>query len=65
MVVNHNKPGGKIPPMTIIRQPSLFSIQELNDMESTQKYETIISAINMDTIYNEINKKPTWCAYRA
>src|SRR5699024_5938710 len=33
--------------MTIIRQPSLFSIQELYDMEPTQKYDTIISAINM------------------
>jgi len=43
--------------MTIIRQPSLFSIQELYDMEPTQKYDTIISAINMDAIYNEINKK--------
>src|SRR5699024_8092240 len=43
--------------MTIIRQPSLFSIQELYDMEPTQKYDTIISAINMDAIYNEVNKK--------
>src|SRR5699024_631447 len=43
--------------MTIIRQPSLFSIQELYDMEPTQKYDAILSAINMDAIYNEINKK--------
>jgi len=46
--------------MTIIRQPSLFSIQELYDMESIQKYDVIISAINMDAIYNEINKNPDW-----
>ncbi len=43
--------------MTIIRQPSLFSIQELYDMEPTQKYDAIISAINMDAIYYEISKK--------
>src|SRR5690625_4214428 len=43
--------------MTIIRQPSLFSIQELYDMEPTQKYDAIISAIDMDTIYFEISKR--------
>jgi len=43
--------------MTIIRQPSLFSIQELYDMEPTQKYDAIISVINMDAIYQEISKK--------
>lgn len=31
--------------MTIIRQPSLFSIQELYEMEPTQRYEAIISAM--------------------
>ena len=43
--------------MTIIRQPSLFSIQELYDMEPTQKYDAIFSAIDMDAIYYEISKK--------
>ncbi|WP_080876020.1 transposase [Oceanobacillus timonensis] len=43
--------------MTIIRQPSLFGIQELYDMEPTQKYEAIISAIDLDLIYHAINKK--------
>ena len=43
--------------MTIIRQPSLFSIQELYDMEPTQKYDAIISSINMEPIYHEIRKK--------
>ena len=43
--------------MTIIRQPCLFSIQELYDMEPTQKYDAIISAINMDAMYYEVSKK--------
>src|SRR5699024_5646070 len=43
--------------MTIIRQPSLFSIQELYDMEPTQTYDAIISAIDMDAIYYEVSKK--------
>ena len=43
--------------MTIIRQPSLFSIQELYDMEPTQKYDAIISAIDLDFIYHEMKKK--------
>jgi len=43
--------------MTIIRQPSLFSIQELFDMEPTQKYEAIISTIDLDAIYHEVTKK--------
>lgn len=43
--------------MTIIRQPSLFGIQELYDMEPTQKYEEIISAINLDSIYHKVTKK--------
>ncbi|TFJ91563.1 transposase, partial [Lentibacillus salicampi] len=43
--------------MTIIRQPSLFSIQELYDMEPTQKYEAIISAIDLDAIYHNVTKK--------
>src|SRR5699024_1128038 len=43
--------------MTIIRQTSLFSIQELYDMEPTQKYEAIISAIDLHKIYREVMKK--------
>ncbi len=43
--------------MTIIRQPSLFSIQELYDMEPTQKYDAIISAIDLDAVYYEVSKK--------
>ncbi|QKY71361.1 IS1182 family transposase [Lentibacillus sp. CBA3610] len=43
--------------MTIIRQTSLFGIQELYEMEPTQKYEAIISAIDLDSIYHEVTKK--------
>lgn len=43
--------------MTIIRQQSLFSIEELYEMEPTQKYEEIMAAIDLDTIFYEINKK--------
>lgn len=43
--------------MTIIRQPSLFGIQELYEMEPTQKYDAIISAIDLDKIYHAVTKK--------
>src|SRR5690606_9172865 len=43
--------------LTIIRQTSLFGIQELYDMEPTQKYEAIISAIDLDKIYHKVTKK--------
>jgi len=43
--------------MIIIRQPSLFSIQELYDMQSPEKYDAIIVAINLDLIYHEVMKK--------
>lgn len=44
-------------PLTIIRQTSLFGIQELYDMEPTQKYEAIISAIDLDKIHQKVTKK--------
>ncbi|MEQ6391320.1 IS1182 family transposase [Bacillaceae bacterium S4-13-58] len=43
--------------MSIIRQESLFSIQELYEMEPTQKYEAIISTIDLDAIYRIVTKK--------
>lgn len=43
--------------MTIIRQQSLFSIEELYELEPTQKYEEIMDAIDLDGIFHEINKK--------
>jgi len=38
-------------PMTIIRQETLFGIQELYEMEPTHRYKAIISAIDLDMIY--------------
>ena len=43
--------------MAIIRQECFFSIQELYDLQATQKYNEIISAINMDLIYAELSRK--------
>ena len=43
--------------MTIILNLSLFSIQELYDMQPTEKYDAIIEAINLDLIYHEVMKK--------
>lgn len=43
--------------MAIIRQMSLFSIQELYDMQPTQKYDAIIAAIDLDKIHHEVTKK--------
>ncbi|MBB5149017.1 transposase [Ureibacillus thermosphaericus] len=43
--------------MTIIRQPSLFDIQELYEMEPTHCYEVIISSIDLDEIYYAVTKK--------
>lgn len=59
MVVDNNnqKKTGGVLPMTIIRQQSLFGIQELYEMAPTQRYESMITAIDLDAIYHEINKK--------
>lgn len=43
--------------MTIIRQTSLFGIQELYEMEPTHRYDAIISAINLDKIYHAVKKQ--------
>ena len=43
--------------MPIIRQESLFSINELYAMEPTQRYDAIISVIDIDHIYRGVSKK--------
>lgn len=48
---------GGILPMPIIRQGSLFDLQDLFDLEPTQRYEAVISAIDLDLIFQEVNKK--------
>ncbi len=42
--------------MTIIRQMSLFSMQELYEMEPSQRYDAIISAIDLPSIVHEVTK---------
>ncbi|MFT8930743.1 MAG: IS1182 family transposase [Sporolactobacillus sp.] len=43
--------------MTIIRQMSLFGVQELFEMEPTHRYDAIISALNLDKICHAVGKK--------
>ncbi len=43
--------------MTIIRQGSLFDLQELYDLEPTQRFEAIFSAIDIDHIFAVVTKK--------
>ncbi|PLR82613.1 IS5/IS1182 family transposase [Bacillus canaveralius] len=43
--------------MTIIRQGSLFGLQELYDLEPTQRFEAIFSAIDIDPIFAVVTKK--------
>jgi len=43
--------------MTIIRQMCFFSIEELYDMQPIEKYDSIISAINMNLIYEKVSKQ--------
>lgn len=43
--------------MSIIRQGSLFDLQDLFDLEPTQRYDAILSAVDTDVIYQKIKKK--------
>jgi transposase len=43
--------------MTIIRQGSLFDLQELYDLEPTQRFEAIFSTIDIDSIFAVLTKK--------
>jgi transposase len=43
--------------MPIIRQGSLFDIQELYDLEPTQRFEAIFFAIDIDPIFAVVTKK--------
>jgi transposase len=45
--------------MTIIRQGRLFDLQNLYDLEPTQRFEEIFSAINIDSIFAVVMKKTT------
>jgi len=48
--------------MTIIRQESFFSIQELYDMAPTQKYAAIMAGIDLDMIYHAVMKQSRYGA---
>lgn len=43
--------------MTIIRQGSLFDLQELYNLEPTQRFEAIFSSIDIDPIFAVVTKK--------
>lgn len=43
--------------MTIIRQGSLFSIQDLFDLEPTQRFEAVFSTIDLDSAVSAVSKK--------
>jgi transposase len=43
--------------MSIIRQGSLFDLQDLYDLEPTQRYDAIVSAIDVETILHKVNKQ--------
>ena len=55
---NQLKKTGGVLSMTIILNPSLFSVQELYDMQVTEKHDAIIEAINLNLIYHEVMKNP-------
>lgn len=48
--------GGRLP-MPIIRQGSLFGIQDLYDLEPTQRFDAIFSTIDMDSAILAVSKK--------
>ncbi|MDQ0253747.1 hypothetical protein J2S74_001119 [Evansella vedderi] len=43
--------------MSIVRQESLFSMQILFDLEPTQRYDEIFSAIDINPILTTVAKK--------
>ena len=52
--------------MTIIRQGSLFDLQELYDLEPTQRFEAIFSAIDIWGVKkNSEGKNVFWYGYKA
>jgi transposase len=56
--------------MSIIRQGSLFDLQDLYDLEPTHRYEAILSSVDVDSIVYQVSKKswrgaPVELNYRA
>lgn len=48
--------------MSIIRQGSLFGLQELYDLEPTQRFEAVFAAIDIQPILQVVSKKSTYGA---
>lgn len=55
--------GGRLP-MPIIRQGSLFGIQDLYDLEPTQRFDAIFSTIDMDSAIFAVSKSLGWVPQR-
>jgi transposase len=56
--------------VSIIRQGSLFDLQDLYDLEPTHRYEAILSSVDVDSIVCQVSKKswrgaPVELNYRA
>lgn len=43
--------------MPIIRQESLFDLQELYDLSPTQRFEAVFSSIDIEPIFDVVTKK--------
>lgn len=58
MVVNHNnqKDWRNTPYGPLYDKLALFSIQDLYDMEPTDRYDAIISVIDLHRIYTKVGK---------
>lgn len=52
----NSKTGGRLP-MTIIRQGSLFDLQDLYDLEPTHRFEEIFSTIDIEPVFQAVKKK--------
>ncbi|KXG43492.1 hypothetical protein U473_05280 [Tepidibacillus decaturensis] len=48
--------------MSIIRQGSLFTLEELFDMEPTYRFDAIFSTISINTILVAVSKKTSYGA---
>lgn len=49
-------------PMSIIRQGSLFDIQDLYELEPTHRFDAIFSTLNINPILMVVSKKPLYGA---
>ena len=62
--------GGKLPMSTYFRQESLFDLQELYDLEPTQRFASVFSSVSIAPLLGVVEKKtsfgrPVKCNYSA